>query len=88
MLSTVLSRVLASAVTGGVVDKIRGMADQSRTLVLGLARAEQKSRSRSADARALVSGRKSPTNLQRENEVFGRIARSARVDLAASRSLG
>jgi hypothetical protein len=51
-------------------------------------RAQEKQASREDDARALQSGQKSPRRLVAENEVFSPLARDARVDLAASRSLG
>jgi hypothetical protein len=40
------------------------------------------------DERDLRAGRKSAEQLRQENELFAPFARSARVDLAASRSLG
>jgi len=52
------------------------------------ARAAAKQRSRDADERALASGRKSVAQLKRENEVFAPLAREARVDFTAARSLG
>ncbi|HVA19797.1 MAG TPA: hypothetical protein VMU55_06470 [Solirubrobacteraceae bacterium] len=51
-------------------------------------RAREKQVSREADERDLSSGRKSVEQLRRENEFLARFASSARVDLAASRSLG
>lgn len=51
-------------------------------------RAREKQASRDADVRALRSGRKSAEQVSRENEFLARFAHSARVDLAASRSLG
>jgi len=54
---------------------------------LGL-RTREKQVSRAADERDLRSGRKSPEQLRQENELFAAVAGSARVDLAASRSLG
>jgi|NGEPerStandDraft_8_1074529.scaffolds.fasta_scaffold147712_1 hypothetical protein len=51
-------------------------------------RAREKWASREADERDLRSGRKSGEQLRRENEFLARFADSARVDLAASRSLG
>jgi len=51
-------------------------------------RAREKQASRAADERDLRSGRKSAEQLRRENELFAAFAGSARVDLAASRSLG
>jgi hypothetical protein len=51
-------------------------------------RAGQKQASRAADERDLRSGRKSAEQLRKENELFAAFAASARVDLAASRSLG
>ena len=53
-----------------------------------LSRGREKELSRVADDRDLASGRKSPQQLRRENEVFAWLSCSARVDLAASRSLG
>jgi hypothetical protein len=52
------------------------------------ARALQKQAARAADERDLRSGRKSAEQLRQENELFAAFAGSARVDLAASRSLG
>lgn len=60
----------------------RGGAGGTRT------RIRAKQAARAADERALVSGAKSVAQLKRENEVFASMARSARVDLTASRSLG
>jgi hypothetical protein len=51
-------------------------------------RAREKQASRDADERDLRSGRKSAEQLRQENELLAPFARSARVDLAASRSLG
>jgi hypothetical protein len=51
-------------------------------------RALQKQAARAADERDLRSGRKSTEQLRQENELFAAFAGSARVDLAASRSLG
>jgi hypothetical protein len=51
-------------------------------------RALQKQASRAADERDLRSGRKSAEQLRQENELFAAFAGRARVDLAASRSLG
>jgi hypothetical protein len=51
-------------------------------------RALQKQAARAADERDLRSGRKSAEQLRQENELFAAFAGSARVDLAASRSLG
>jgi hypothetical protein len=52
------------------------------------ARAAQKQASREQDERDLRSGHKSAEQLRRENEMLAPFVRSARVDLAASRSLG
>lgn len=52
------------------------------------ARAVEKQRSRRADERAISSGSKSVAQVKRENEVFAPLAVDARVELAASRSLG
>jgi hypothetical protein len=52
------------------------------------ARAAEKQRSRIADERAIVGGDKSVAQLKRENEVFAPLAADARIELAASRSLG
>jgi len=52
------------------------------------ARAVEKQRSRRLDERAISSGAKSVAQLKRENEVFAPLAADARVELAASRSLG
>jgi hypothetical protein len=51
-------------------------------------RARAKQASRAADERTLASRAKTVALLKRENEVFAPLARSARVDLTASRSLG
>jgi hypothetical protein len=51
-------------------------------------RALAKEASRRSDARALASGRKSAAELRRENESFAALARSARVNFEALRSLG
>lgn len=48
----------------------------------------QKQAARAADERDLRSGRKSAEQLRQENELFASFAGAARVDLAASRSLG
>jgi hypothetical protein len=53
-----------------------------------LSRGREKELSRAVDDRDLASGRKSSEQLRRENEVFAALCRSARVNLAASRSLG
>jgi hypothetical protein len=50
-------------------------------------RAAAKRRSRVADEKALVLGRKSQVQLKRENEVFAPLAQVAQLDLSASRSL-
>lgn len=52
------------------------------------ARAAEKQRSRIADERAISGGGKSMAQLKRENEVFAPLAGDARIELAASRSLG
>lgn len=52
------------------------------------ARTAQKQASREQDERDLRSGCKSAEQLRRENELLAPFVRSARVDLAASRSLG
>jgi hypothetical protein len=52
------------------------------------ARAAQKQASREQDEHDLRTGRKSAEQLRRENELLAPFARTARVDLAASRSLG
>jgi hypothetical protein len=52
------------------------------------ARATEKQRSRLADERAISGGGKSVAQLKRENEVFAPLAADARIELAASRSLG
>lgn len=51
-------------------------------------RAREKQCQRERDARDLASGAKSPSQVKRENEVFAPMARSARPNLAAARSLG
>jgi hypothetical protein len=50
--------------------------------------AAQKQASRTKDEHDLRSGRRSAEQLRQENELLAPFARSARVDLAASRSLG
>jgi len=52
-----------------------------------VSRARAKQASRRADEGRLGSSKVSVAQLKRENEVFGPVARSARVDLGASRSL-
>jgi hypothetical protein len=51
-------------------------------------RSAEKHHSRLMDSRALASGQKSVAQLKRENEAFAPLAREARVDFSASRSLG
>ena len=51
-------------------------------------RTAEKQRSRVADERAISGGGKSVARLKRENEVFAPLAVDARIELAASRSLG
>lgn len=51
-------------------------------------RAAEKQRSRDEDAAVLASGEKSAEQLQRENEVFARLASRARVNIRSSKSLG
>ncbi len=51
-------------------------------------RAAEKQASREQDERDLRSGRKSVEQLCRENELLAPFARTARVDVTASRSLG
>ncbi len=50
-------------------------------------RARAKQAARAADERQMASGEKSVAQLKRENEVFAPLARSAQVNLSASRSL-
>jgi hypothetical protein len=50
--------------------------------------AEEKRRSREEDRRALASGEKPLEQLRDENEIFAKLASRARVNLAASESLG
>jgi len=52
------------------------------------ARAREKEASRLADERAVSSGRKPADELRSENEAVASLARSARVNLPASHSLG
>jgi hypothetical protein len=52
------------------------------------ARAVEKQRSRRLDERAISNGSKSVGQVKRENEVFAPLAAGARIELAASRSLG
>ncbi len=63
------------------------MQDQDEHLDAGV-RAAEKQASRERDEHDLRAGRKSAAQLREENELFVSFARSARVDLAASRSLG
>jgi hypothetical protein len=63
------------------------MQDKDEHLDVGL-RAAQKQASRAKDERDLRLGRKPAERLRKENELVAALARSARVDLAASRSLG
>lgn len=51
-------------------------------------RAVEKQRARRFDERAISGGGKSVAQLKRENEVFAPLAADARIELAASRSLG
>ncbi|HET8536593.1 MAG TPA: hypothetical protein VFL73_05380 [Solirubrobacteraceae bacterium] len=51
------------------------------------ARAREKQNSRVADERALVADPRSAAWIRRENEAFAALAGSARVNLAASKSL-
>ena len=62
--------------------KPRGSSFQARE------RAVEKQRSRRADERAISSGGKSVAQVKGENEVFAPLAVDARIELAASRSLG
>ena len=48
----------------------------------------EKQRSRDDDRRALESGEKTIEQLREENGVFAQLAPTARVNLAASKSLG
>ena len=50
--------------------------------------AREKQASRDEDARALASSEKSVEQLREENEVFARVLADARINLAASESLG
>jgi hypothetical protein len=59
-----------------------------RASIRARARAVEKQRSRIADERAISIGTKSIVQLKRGNEVFASLSTSARIDLAASRSLG
>jgi hypothetical protein len=52
------------------------------------ARAREKQASRRADEHSMSSGAKSASHLRRENEAIASLANFARVNLAASRSLG
>lgn len=56
--------------------------------VASQARAAEKRRSRRVDERAVSRRDKSVAQLKRENEVFAPLAADARIELAASRSLG
>jgi hypothetical protein len=51
-------------------------------------RAAEKQRSRRLDELAISNGSKSVAELKRENEAFAPLAPDARIELAASRSLG
>ena len=74
-------RVYSASGTGVGVRDAEGRVDVS-------VRAREKQASRAADERDLRSGRRSAEQVRQENELFAAFARSARVDLAASRSLG
>ncbi len=50
-------------------------------------RARAKQAARADNERLMASGEKSVAQLKRENEAFAPLARSARVNLSASRSL-
>jgi hypothetical protein len=50
-------------------------------------RARAKQEARANDERLLSSGQRSVAQMKAENEVFAPLARTARVDLSASRSL-
>jgi hypothetical protein len=65
-----------------------GDAMTQRNHVDPSSRARAKQAARADDERLMASGEKSVAQLKRENEVFAPLARSARVNLSASRSLG
>jgi hypothetical protein len=56
--------------------------------VLGTLHVSMRPASNHLDFRAIASKQKPAGQLRRENELFAEFARSARVDLAASRRLG
>jgi hypothetical protein len=58
-----------------------------RTHIDSSSRARAKQAARADDERLMASGEKSVAQLKRENEAFAPLARSARVNLSASRSL-
>ena len=58
-----------------------------RTHIDSSSRARAKQVARADDERLMASGEKSVAQLKRENEAFAPLARSARVNLSASRSL-
>lgn len=68
---------------GGPLRAMPGQADK----MFPVDRAREKEVSRREDEYARASGRKSASQLRQDNEVFGSLAGSARVRLAASRSL-
>jgi hypothetical protein len=79
---------LSVVATDGTLGTMSSMKKSRQVQHLdGKARAQAKQASRDADARALASGRRSAAALRQENEVVANAARSARLDLAASRSL-
>jgi hypothetical protein len=81
-------------VVTGVVTEATGGADTISVTSVDeqpfdwAARAREKQASRDEDARALASGEKSAEQLSEENEVFARVLADARINLAASESLG
>jgi hypothetical protein len=82
MLSRVLSR---DAAAGAYTIRVMSVDEQPFDWA-ELAR--EKQASRDEDARALSSGEKSLEQLREENEVFARALADARINLAASESLG
>jgi molybdopterin converting factor small subunit len=67
----------------GLLGYHRGAMRQQRSI----SRSSEKQASRDADVRAIARGDKSRGQLRRENEVFAPLARAARPNIRASRSL-
>jgi hypothetical protein len=89
-----LDRLDGVDVVTGVVTEAAGGADTISVMSVDeqpfdwAELAREKQASRDEDARALASGEKSVEQLREENEVFARVLADARINLAASESLG